>query len=124
MLGLLACPIVYRGGAEWPHAHAIVQLLYDAAHGSIDHHDDGDLASDDDAGETLPAIHEPATAPAGARLSPMGESAEGLAVALAILALWQTGRRERWPASCADALRDGERPAPELPPPRLARPFA
>src|SRR5690349_10260170 len=48
LLGMLACPIQYRGGAELPHDHAIFQLIYDAAHGSIDHHHDGDPASDDD----------------------------------------------------------------------------
>lgn len=42
VLGLLALPVEYRGGAERPHAHAAYQLWYDAAHGSVAHHHRGD----------------------------------------------------------------------------------
>ena len=119
LLGLLACPLEYRGGAEFPHAHAIFQLFYDAAHGSIDHHhDDGDPATDD-ADNPPPAPHDPVLTPAGARVSPMGESVDGLVVALAAAAIWLVGRQGRWPEPPADRFGDGERPAPEPPPPRL-----
>lgn len=41
VLGLLALPVEYRGGAKEPHAHAAYQLWYDAAHGSVAHHHTG-----------------------------------------------------------------------------------
>ncbi|HEU5434469.1 MAG TPA: hypothetical protein VFU81_22545, partial [Thermomicrobiales bacterium] len=91
LAAMLACPIDYRGGAELPHAHAIFQLLYDAAHGSIDHHHDGDApAAADDFGSELPSVQTTGlTQTVGARLSPMGESAEGLVAVLAVVALWR-----------------------------------
>jgi hypothetical protein len=119
LLGMVACPLTYKGGAESPHAHAVFQLIYDAAHGSIDHHHDGDGASDDDTGEPLPAAQSPAVAPnLSAHLSPMSESADGLALALAAVALWLLCERERWSAPLADAFGDGQRLGPEPPPPR------
>jgi hypothetical protein len=118
-LGMLACPMQYRGGAELPHDHAIFQLIYDAAHGSIDHHHAGDPASGDDAADVVTPPHAPVTTPAGGRVSPMGESADALVATFAAFAIWLLGRRDRWPVPPADPLREGERPAPEPPPPRL-----
>jgi len=37
-LAMLTLPVSYRGGAEFPHSHASLQLWFDAAHGSTDHH--------------------------------------------------------------------------------------
>jgi hypothetical protein len=37
LIGLLLMPIDYRGGAEQPHAHSLLQLLLDASDGHLDH---------------------------------------------------------------------------------------
>jgi hypothetical protein len=37
LLGFLAMPIDYRGGAELPHTHALLQLLRDATDGHLQH---------------------------------------------------------------------------------------
>ena len=37
-LGVLLSPVEYRGGADRAHPHAFVQLWFDAAQGSLDHH--------------------------------------------------------------------------------------
>ena len=38
VLGVLALPVSYRGGAEVAHPHAVFQLWADGADGSTDHH--------------------------------------------------------------------------------------
>jgi hypothetical protein len=125
LLGLLACPIDYRGGAEMPHAHAVFQLIYDAAHGSIDHHhDDGDPAPVEDFGDRRAGAPAPeASAAPGARLSPMSESVEGLVLALGVVAFVSETGWERRLTPAADVRRDGQRPSPEPPPPRQAFAF-
>ncbi|MCA9878789.1 MAG: hypothetical protein KC442_13440, partial [Thermomicrobiales bacterium] len=37
LLGLLFLPTEYRGGAEAPHSHALLQLLLDAQDGQFAH---------------------------------------------------------------------------------------
>ncbi|HEU0115553.1 MAG TPA: hypothetical protein VFQ80_12795 [Thermomicrobiales bacterium] len=123
MAGLLACPLTYKGGAELPHAHALFQLIYDAAHGSIDHHHDGDAVDDDEAPAALVAAPPLSSlgASTGPHLAPMTESAAGLSLALTFPLRW-TGIAGRGHASPDDALvRDGQHPAPEPPPPRHLR---
>ena len=40
LLGLLLLPANYRAGAEIAHAHSLIQLLAEAANGTIPHHHD------------------------------------------------------------------------------------
>lgn len=46
MLGLLFMPIEYRAGADHPHAHALIQLFAEAAHGAPRHHQAAEHTSD------------------------------------------------------------------------------
>lgn len=128
IVGLLALPVEYRGGASSPHAHAAYQLWYDAAHGSVAHHHVGgdrprDLAGLDaarrhpawaiavDAAEDVPRV---VALSIGASKIPL------LAVAVRVVAI-PSHRRPVWPVP--GALR-GRRLAPEPPPPRSRLRFA
>ncbi|HEU0113155.1 MAG TPA: hypothetical protein VFQ80_00675 [Thermomicrobiales bacterium] len=115
---MLACPLTYKGGAELPHAHALFQLLFDAAHGSIDHHHDGDAADDDDAPPQITAHLPSLGALTGSRVSPMTESADGLSLALALAAGWWRARGGGALAAGNSRRLTGQHPAPDPPPPR------
>jgi len=54
LLGLVLLPSDYRAGAEFPHAHSLVQLLIDAENGTVHHHDGGSTAWD----HTASSSHE------------------------------------------------------------------
>src|SRR5215213_8827183 len=47
LLGVILLPSDYRAGAEFPHAHSLVQLWVDAADGIVHHHDAGATAWDE-----------------------------------------------------------------------------
>src|SRR5215213_11934086 len=47
LLGVILLPSDYRAGAEFPHAHSLVQLWVDAEDGMVHHHDAGSTAWDE-----------------------------------------------------------------------------
>ena len=47
LLGVVLLPSDYRAGAEFPHAHSLVQLWVDAEDGMVHHHEMGATAWDD-----------------------------------------------------------------------------
>jgi hypothetical protein len=129
VLGLLALPVEYRGGAERPHAHATYQLWYDAAHGSVAHHHRWgatDVAGDHVA-EARP-VSAAVTEPDGADVPQLVGSTIGvvkvplLVAAISLLVAPPAVRsRAVWPA--APTL-IGRSPGTETPPPRPLAAFA
>ena len=44
LLGVILLPSQYRAGADFAHAHSLVQLWIDAADGTVHHHHEGSTA--------------------------------------------------------------------------------
>ncbi len=122
VVGVCMMPVDYRGGARTPHAHALFQLLFDAAQGSPDHH-----------GNTVHALSDRASAPRAnqrammvdasraeppALQSPLPPIEQPLAVAaLIVVALaLNAGRRMRSPIALVHRV--GRTLRPLIPPPR------
>ena len=129
VLGLLALPVEYRGGAERPHAHAAVQLWFDAAHGAIGHHARAVGATASDAAPPSPEMVHASGLDADEsdtpRLSALTLSAgrilflaAGIVIPLPVLL------HRRRPGWLLPEILTGSLPNPETPPPRPLAAFA
>ncbi len=125
-LGLLMLPLDYRGGAEVEHPHAIFQLWFDAAHGTIDHHQrriehEGSSSHQPRHATGHPAVADTA-APDVPQLTEAASTIERppmIVASLAVLALALLLVRAI-PLPSLPMLLAGLHPRPQTPPPRLA----
>lgn len=123
IIGLLALPVEYRGGAREPHAHAAYQIWYDAAHGSVAHHhtggDDGahrvDILLPRQDAAPVPTADAAADVPRLVSLTIGATKIPLLVIAVLITTLFSTPLRPAWPPPRFAA---GRGPRPETPPPR------
>jgi hypothetical protein len=128
LLGLLLIPSDYRAGAEFPHAHSIVQLWFDTGDGTVHHHHElpataqtnatdwfdpaggvstpSALDAAEDEGIDVGAHHDSA---------PVSSDAQMLLVAMVLMPAIESGRSPRPRSS---RLLAGRSPRIPLPPPR------
>jgi len=123
VLGVCMMPVEYRGGAQMSHAHALFQFLFDAAHGSLDHHGHTFRALPDRA--VAPRSHQRAMMVDASRAEPavlhsppppIGQPLAMISIVVAALAL---GTVRRILATTASTRLVGFSARPPTPPPRL-----
>lgn len=132
---MLAFPVGYRAGARVPHAHAGVQIWWEAARGEFHSHDErGGLPSAADHMAVEPggvtvggspnsvsgAARGHGAAPDAPKLSDVTPVVDRIAVVgaglLLLILVAGARRRQDWPTTVAPL---GRRPGPETPPPRF-----
>ena len=124
VLGVLALPVGFRGGAQTPHPHALFQLWHDAADGAADHHrrGDGHDAAAHERHRAEPAQPVRGELPPDVPVLSSLSSTVGLSFALAAITVFGLvllfGRPS--PSWSAAAALVGRRPRPDTPPPRPA----
>jgi hypothetical protein len=121
LLGVILLPSDYRAGAEFPHAHSLVQLWVDAEDGTVHHHEMGATAWDDVASSS----HERESQLGASEKSPdIGEhedsmpTTSGIDLLLSAITMLVAAPASQMPAFGPQRRLTGQIPRVILPPPR------